>query len=298
MTWLRQHHCAISVSNDSNRWTTAMQYLASTQQLEDHRALAVSRALMILLGHTMDVTNAAFRNATAAVKMTRALACSLRSWRASPEICSVIDSVLRHHRDVMRDQFTDAVARAQELSPWWRWTAWLAAALQKFTGATTHAQELLPWWRWTAWLAAAIGNHSFAQPLVMAGLLARTRESWWQWTTWLCAAMNIRRPELLLHDMPERIHWAAPAAEALDMIADLMIRVFYVPDHDVLAAKRRRGRPTDHLRRQLNDILAEGGLRQREIANLIEDRVGPKVERLRGRRHAQRQLRPRTQPGR
>lgn len=144
LAWLRQHHRAASVSSDANQWTAAMQYLASAQQVEDRHALAVSRALMILLGHTTDVTNAEFRNAAAAVKTTRAVADSLRSWRASPEICSVVDSVLHHHRDVMRDQLTAPAARAQELLPWWRWTAWLAAALRKFTGAAAHAQELLP----------------------------------------------------------------------------------------------------------------------------------------------------------
>lgn len=268
VTWLRKNHHAVSVSNDPDRWAKAMQYLASAQQVEDRRAFAVSQALTILLGRTMDVSNPAFRNAAAAVKMTRALADSVRSWRASPEICSVIEIVIHHHRDVMRDQFTGAAARAQGLSPWWRWTAWLAAALQKFTGAAARAQDLSPWWRWTAWLAAAIGNHSFAHPLIMAGLVAPRREPWWQWTTWLWAAMNIRRPESLLHDTPERIHWAATVAEAFDEIANLITRVLYIPDRDVLAAKRRRGRPTDHLRRELNDTLAEGGLTQREIADL------------------------------
>jgi hypothetical protein len=77
----------------------------------------------------------------------------------------------------------------------------------------------------------------------------------------------------------------------------MITRVFYVPDRDVLAAKRRRGRPTDHLRRHLNDVLIEGGRVRREIADLIEDRVGAKIERLRGRRRrAKAAARPRSTP--
>lgn len=303
VAWLRQHHGAALIANESDRWATAMQYLANAEQLKDRRVLAVSRALMLLLGRTMDVSNAAFRNAAAAVKMTRALASSVRSWRASPEIYSVIDSVLRHHRDVMRHQFIEAAARARELPLWWSWTAWLAAALQKFTRAAARAGELPLWWAWTAWLAAAIGNHSFVQPLAMARLIAPSREPWWAWTVWLCAAMNIRRPELRQHDTPERIHLAATAAEDLDEIANLIAGVLYMPDRDVLAAKRRRGRPTDHLRRHLHDVLAEGGLTRREIADLIEERAGPKMERLRGRQRraqeaARRSTTRPTTPGR
>lgn len=103
------------------------------------------------------------------------------------------------------------------------------------------------------------------------------------------AAISTRRTEFALHDLPERIHFAGTVDGYLDVIADTLIRVFYIPGHDALAAKRRRGRPTDYLRRDLNDILSEGGFLQGEIADLIEEQVSSRQvssrdERLRGRK--------------
>ena len=99
LTWLRRHLPAVSVGEDSDHLTLAMRYLASAEQLDDRGALAVARAFTSLLGYTVDITNPAFRNAAVAVQKTRALARDLRDWRASDEIRSVIDDVLRHHRD-------------------------------------------------------------------------------------------------------------------------------------------------------------------------------------------------------
>jgi hypothetical protein len=266
-----------------------MRYLASAEQLKDHRALGVSRALMLLLGRTMDVSNVDFQHMAATVRSTRALADHVRTWRTSPEICSVIENVLCHHRGIVANGFIRAADRARAMLPWWRWTAWLEAALRMFIRAADRAQALLPWWRWTAWLEAALGNYSFVRPFIMAGFVAPTKEPWWQWTVWLSAAMSTRRTEFALHDIPERIHFAATVDGYLDAIADTLIRVFYIPDHDALAAKRRRGRPTDYLRRDLNDILSEGGFLQGEIADLIEEQVSSRQvssrdERLRGRK--------------
>jgi hypothetical protein len=284
VTWLKQNHNATSLPSDPTRWTIGVSYLSSAQRSEDRRALAVSQALMILLGRTMDVSSVDFQRVAAMVRSTRKLADNVRAWRTTPETYSTIEIVLKNHRGVVANVFTRPANRAQALLPWWRWTAWLEAALRMFTHAEDRAQALLPWWRWTAWLEAALRNYSFVWPFMMAGLAAPTKEPWWQWTVWLWAAMSTRRPESALHDMPERIDWAAAFAGYLDAIAERFMRVFYLPDREALAAKRRRGRPTDHLRRELLDILSEGGLLPGEISDLIEDQVPSRNERLRGRK--------------
>jgi hypothetical protein len=234
-----------------------MVYLTSTEDSDDRRAYAVARGLLFVLGCQIDAETSVFRQAAAAAKATRALAGAVAEWRHSPEILSIIESNFRTHRDTVRSMFAHAA---------------------------TWVQTRQPYWKWTVWLSVALTNNWLRQPFLWATRAMRAKKPWWRWTVWLAAAMGARRTEFVTHDMPSRIEHAATVAAEFEAIASSIAEQLYFRSPDLLTVKR--GRPTDHVRRELMKILHDGGLSQREVADLVEDDVcasGDKLERHRGR---------------
>ena len=262
--WLRAHHpLDPSLPNEAalDDWSAATMHLSTAQHGEDQRAQAAAHGLLLVLGCKIDAEHPDFQQLAAAAIATRAVADGVTAWRSSPAIRFLIENSLSRHRRMAAVIFANAEAKAHTRTPSWRWTVWLAAALAN---------------GWLQW------------PCVIAARVAQTRERWWRWTAWLAAAMGTRRIGFTTYDLPERFELVATVAMELQALASTLAGMLHSPSPELLTP--RPGRPTDHLRRELAEILRAGGFSRSEIADLIEDPVEAKVERLRGRSRRAKQV--------